>query len=681
MEAENVQPTTSSFETFREAELNAVTDLKRIRDVSQRIGLEEGIVELIDTALERLKERRFSIAIVGEFKRGKSTFINALLQKEILPADILPCSATLNRVRYSIQSSVEIVYKGENGADGRVEEIAVDELQEYVTKLTPESEQVAASIKEAIVYYPLPYLKNNVEIIDTPGMNDDDTMTAVTLGVLPEVSAAVLIIMPESPFSKYEADFLNNQLLLSDLSRVIFVVTAMDRIMREKDRQRVLDGIRQRITNSVEERLAEQFGQDSDDYKLYRKQIGVPRIFGLSGYQALIAREENDEELYAKSGFGKFEEALEQFVTETRGAAELQVVSNRIISASNEILKKLEMEAGIMQMKQTEFDEKYNLSMAELDTLLQRRDEEIGQIDEAAKKTMRRLRPYIDELPGQIKQAAVQVIDEIEISADDMKKDTFQEKLNRIVMEAIRTATKRHSEKIQIEIERDLSAELNRLGDFAEEVTRVLRDVEMQFYVPESQDQSPDAAFTALAGIAASGFGGVISGYMEAGGKGAAVGGAAGFGAAVASGVVLLTLGLPLTWPVMIPLGILAAFTGKWTVRSVFKGQRIDSFRESYKEQVLQQIDEQLRAKSLEAEVKKQVEMTYNAIKERLMGELDVSMEQTRKTLDTLRSQKARKELEAEHNRKERENLRLETERIRTRNQALSDYVVDLTHI
>jgi len=236
--------------------------------------------------------------------------------------------------------------------------------------------------------------------------------------------------------------FLNNQLLLSDLSRVIFVVTAIDRIMRESDRKRVLEGIEKRIETSVEERLAKQFGKDTDDFKLYRKQIGSPNVFGLSGYQALIAREENDDALFIQSGFGEFEKKLEKFITETRGAAELQVVSNRIISASNEILKKLEMEAGIMQMAQAEFDEKYNLSMADLDALLQRRDEEIGQIDESAKKTMRRLRPFVDELPAQIKHAAVQTIDEIPISADDLKSDSFQEKLNRKVMEAIRNATR-----------------------------------------------------------------------------------------------------------------------------------------------------------------------------------------------------------------------------------------------
>jgi predicted GTPase len=680
MNTEIVEPQTSSFETFREAELNAVTDLKRVRDISRRIGMEEGTVDLIDTALERLKDRRFSIAIVGEFKRGKSTFINALLGKEILPADILPCSATLNRVRYDIQSSVDIVFKGENGAADQTEEISIDELKDYVTKLTPESEEMASTIKEAIVYYPLTYLKNNVEIIDTPGMNDDDTMTAVTLGVLPEVSAAVLVIMPESPFSKYEADFLHNQLLLSDLSRVIFVVTAMDRIMRESDKDRVLEGIKKRITESVEARLAEQFGENSDDYNLYRKQIGVPRVFGLSGYQALVAREEKDDDLLEKSGFIDFEKKLEKFVTETRGAAELQVVSNRIISASNEILKKLEMEAAIMQMDQAEFDEKYNLAMADLDTLLQRRDEELGQIDDAAKKTMRRLRPYIDEMPDQIKHAAVQVIHNIEISGDDLESETFMEKFTREISDAIRITTKRHSEKIQIEIERDLSAELNRLGDFADEVTRVLRDVEIQFSKSESKSESQSMAFTALAGIAG-GFGGVIAGYMEGGAKGAAVGGAAGFGAALSTGVVLLWLGLPLTWPVTIPLGILAAFTGKAVVRSVFQGQRIEKFRESYKEHILKQIDEQIKSKNLGADIQKHVQITYNAIKERLLGELDVSMEQTRKTLDNLRSQKARKELKAEHDMRESEDLRLEIQRIRTRNQALSDHVVDLTHI
>jgi GTPase SAR1 family protein len=145
MEADASVRPTSLFD-YRRIELNVVSDLQRLRAISQRIGLEPETVELIDTALARNKEQKFSIAVVGEFKRGKSTFINALLGKEILPSDVLPCSATLNRVTYGFEPRVELHFKV-NGTGGRVEHIDIGELVDYVTKLTPESKERAANIE------------------------------------------------------------------------------------------------------------------------------------------------------------------------------------------------------------------------------------------------------------------------------------------------------------------------------------------------------------------------------------------------------------------------------------------------------------------------------------------------------------------------------------------------------
>jgi Dynamin family len=117
-----------------------------------------------------------------------------LLGRNVLPADILPTTATLNRVVYGLRPAVSIF------KDGRSEEIEIDQLSDYVTKFTSESRQVAASIAEAVVSYPVPYLRNNVEIYDTPGLNDEESMTAVTDSVVPSVDAAILVIIPQSPF-------------------------------------------------------------------------------------------------------------------------------------------------------------------------------------------------------------------------------------------------------------------------------------------------------------------------------------------------------------------------------------------------------------------------------------------------------------------------------------------------
>ena len=187
--------------SYKRAELGCVADLRRLLDLAVKSDLNPSILDLTGDVLKRAENKCFSIAVVGEFKRGKSTFINALLGREILPADIRPCSATLNRVTYGLRPHVSIYYKAQNGGERRVEEIGIDQLENYVTKLTPEAKNNAAQIEEAVVHYPTEYCRHNVDIIDTPGLNDDQNMTAVTMSVIPKVDAAILIIMPESPFS------------------------------------------------------------------------------------------------------------------------------------------------------------------------------------------------------------------------------------------------------------------------------------------------------------------------------------------------------------------------------------------------------------------------------------------------------------------------------------------------
>jgi ribosome biogenesis GTPase A len=122
-----------AFGIYQKNLMALVTDIKRLREFSQKLKLENS-VRLIDDVLERVANKSFSVAVVGEFNRGKSTFINALLGIDILPADIVPTTATLNRVTYGITPIAKVIFK-----DGREKDIAIDKLKNYITKLTPES--------------------------------------------------------------------------------------------------------------------------------------------------------------------------------------------------------------------------------------------------------------------------------------------------------------------------------------------------------------------------------------------------------------------------------------------------------------------------------------------------------------------------------------------------------------
>jgi GTPase SAR1 family protein len=673
--------------SYKRTELGCVTDLRRLLDLAVKSGITQSILDLTQDVLKRTENKCFSLAVVGEFKRGKSTFINALLGREILPADIRPCSATLNRVTYGLRPKVSIYFKAQGDRPRRVEEIGIDQLETYVTKLTPEAKNNAAQIDEAVIHYPTEYCRHNVDIIDTPGLNDDQTMTSVTMSVIPKVDAAILVIMPESPFSGFEGDFLTKHLLLQDLGRVMFVVNAIDRLRKPKDRERIVEIIKARITEAVEARLTEQFAPGSEDFQRYRQQIGQPTVFPLSAYLALEAQKDGDDKLLEESQFTAFTTALEQFLTHTRGAIELQVLSNRILATGDEILKKINIEVGALSMGQQEFQAAYESSLAQLESLRRRRDMEIGKIDDAAARTWQRLEPMVLRVGDDLKRDADAVIDNAGITAADLTKDKLPdltERLSARVSEAVRIRGQRLGEALQIELERDLQSELERLHDFAATVGSTLQGIEGRFDTVQMDGSVKNTAGGESLAAAVSvftGFGGIWSGYREAGFKGAALGGAASVGTLFVGGVLAGLLTLPISLPLVIGLSIISIFTGGWAAKRVFGGDRVERFTEQYREAIRGRIDAELEERDLPRGVKDNVAEVYAAVKAKLIGEVTASIEQTQSTLDDLRSRKARDEVLTEHRRQELEETRQEVVAIRAKALRLSNQLAEVVNV
>ena len=340
-----------TFIDYNRVQLDILTDLDKVAGYARELKL-EATAELTDEMRLRLSAQRFTIAVVGEFKRGKSTFINALLGAEALPSDVLPCSATLNRVTFGLKPKVRIEFR-----DGRSLNIEFEKLSDYVTKLSAESERVAASIKQAVVEYPTNYCAHGVDVIDTPGLNDDQSMTEVTLSVLPHTDVAILVISGLAPFSEFERDFLESKLLTADLGRVIFVVNNIDLFRRPEDVDRVVHHIEERIKAYVLDRAAVQYGKESEACHIYLRKIGSPRVFGLSAMQALQSKLTGDLHLQSMSRFDVFEHELQRFLTEKLGAIRLQAPLSRLVSVGREIEHAIALDEGALQLAQERFRE------------------------------------------------------------------------------------------------------------------------------------------------------------------------------------------------------------------------------------------------------------------------------------------------------------------------------------
>ena len=131
----------------------------------------------------------FTVVVLGEFKRGKSTFINALLQKELLPTDVLPETATINALMYNDTPTVQVVMN-----DGR--EDKGEATQEYLQKFSARQEEnLANNVKYIKIGYPSDILKNKLVIVDTPGVDDiNESRSEVTYRFIPKANAVIFIL-------------------------------------------------------------------------------------------------------------------------------------------------------------------------------------------------------------------------------------------------------------------------------------------------------------------------------------------------------------------------------------------------------------------------------------------------------------------------------------------------------
>ncbi|MES1160606.1 MAG: dynamin family protein, partial [Bacteroidota bacterium] len=166
---------------------------------------------------EKIRSEAFKVMVLGRFNVGKSTFINALLGQEILPAYAIPCTAVINEVKYSETRRARLFFKdplperipeeispkalnyirNNKGMSPAPLEIPVTRLQEFVVIPNPEKEQ-AESIAETPyerveLYWDLPLCKDGVEIIDSPGLDESISRNQITVNYLTKADAILFV--------------------------------------------------------------------------------------------------------------------------------------------------------------------------------------------------------------------------------------------------------------------------------------------------------------------------------------------------------------------------------------------------------------------------------------------------------------------------------------------------------
>lgn len=180
--------------------MDAASRLLRLADLA--VELEAGpVAEEARELAARVAEGRFYVACVGQFKRGKSTLLNALVGHEVVPTGFVPVTAVPTVIRFG--EALRARVRMRDGSDGLWLDVAMDGLKEYVTEeLNPENQK---GVEGAEVYVPSPLLSGGMCFVDTPGLGSVWTgNTAATQAFIPHIDAALVVVGADPPIAGEE---------------------------------------------------------------------------------------------------------------------------------------------------------------------------------------------------------------------------------------------------------------------------------------------------------------------------------------------------------------------------------------------------------------------------------------------------------------------------------------------
>src|SRR5437763_9856772 len=193
--------------TSREAALAVLDVCVQAAQAYERTDLSERL----ERARARLVDPLFHVLVVGEFKQGKSSLINALLGVDVCPVDDDVATAVPTKLRYAREpaasATVSPPREAPEGTEPTVEAVPFEQVAQYVTEAAnPDN---ARRIENVEVGVPAPLLDGGLVLVDTPGVGGlGSTHSAITIGALPMADAVLFVSDASQEFSGPELEFL-----------------------------------------------------------------------------------------------------------------------------------------------------------------------------------------------------------------------------------------------------------------------------------------------------------------------------------------------------------------------------------------------------------------------------------------------------------------------------------------
>ena len=337
--------------------------------------------EKLEKLSKKVNNDTFKIQVIGTFSNGKSTVINSLLGEEILPAYSLPTTAVINEVKYGETKEAVLHFRNPlpeklpTSLSAKAMEhmkrygmenipplhIAYNEIEDYVVipiGEDPKEMLLESPYEKVELFWPLPMLKEGVEIIDSPGLNESDTRSSVTMDYLNKADAILFVLAADKLCSMDEMDFIENNLNAYGFLDPFFVVNRFD-LIHEREVERV-----KKFAN------------------LKLEGFTTNPIYFISAQNALDGSVKKDGELIEKSGITPFVNHLSNFLTKDKGKIKLSQPARELKRIlNNEALYKII--PGQRSMLDSSLDDvkaRYEAAKPQLDDLKTKKDQIVAKV-------------------------------------------------------------------------------------------------------------------------------------------------------------------------------------------------------------------------------------------------------------------------------------------------------------
>lgn len=287
---------------------------------------------------ELIEKGEFNLAVCGKVKNGKSSLINALIGRELLPVCTDVATSRVFKISHSKEEKFYVVY-----GNGNRKEISKEELATYGSQAVINKEgeaEIENTISYIQVFTPMDFLPEGVSLIDTPGIGSTyPHHTAITKQYIKQADA-VMFVMNPTPLEDIEVDFLKE--IVSVTPGILFVTTKID----------------QNGNESVEKSL-------NRNHQIIEKAVGNDLPFGISMLkmssklllEAAIGNDEITSEFnYEISGYDDVKSAMNNMVFTILGYYRSGLAYNACVEYYREVINALKLRHETAVKAATEYD-------------------------------------------------------------------------------------------------------------------------------------------------------------------------------------------------------------------------------------------------------------------------------------------------------------------------------------